>query len=66
MMSDSLTTIYLTHINLVRWQMLFSLFNILRPEPPVRVHSDMSFVAGFGQVTNVVSCKAHSEVVLLT
>lgn len=52
----------LTHINLVRQEMLFSLFNILRTETPVRVHSYMRFVAGFGTVTGVVFCKAHSEV----
>lgn len=66
MMPDSLTTVYLMHISLVRQEMLFSLFNILRTETLIRVHSDLRFVAGFGQVTNVVFCKAHSEVFLLT
>lgn len=62
MMSDSLTAIYLGHISLVREEMLFPLFNMQRTETPVRVHSDMRFVACSGQVTNVVFCKEHSEV----
>lgn len=58
--SDRLTTIYLVNISLVREKMLFSLFNIQRTQAPV--NSDMRFVARFGQDTNVVFCKAHSEV----
>lgn len=49
MMSDSLTTTYLMHINLVRKEMLFSLFSILRTETPVRVHSDMMLVVSLGK-----------------
>lgn len=61
-MSDSLTTIYLVDISLVREEMVFSLFNIQRTEAPVRVHPNMRFVAGFGQDTNVVFWKADAEV----